>query len=67
MKLIQDNIRSICHEKGISMAELSRQSGVPYSTLKKWGVKPKMPGAISVLKVCKVLDVPAEDLLKGEE
>ena len=49
------------------MAELARQSGVPYSTLKKWGVKPKMPGAISVLKVCKVLDVPAEDLLKGEE
>lgn len=48
------------------MAELARQSGVPYSSLKKWGVKPKIPGVIPVLKVCKVLDVPAEDLLKGE-
>lgn len=66
-EVIQNTIRDLCQKKGISLAELARESGVPYSTLKKWGVKPKQPSAISVVKVCKALGTTAEELMRGEE
>lgn len=63
--MIQHNIRKLCREQNISMAELARRSDVPYGTLRRWGYRIKCPKGDALLKVSAALDVPAEKILEG--
>lgn len=64
--MIQHKIRDFCREKGISLAELARESGVPYEALRRWGTRIRQPSAIAVMNVCQILEKKTEELLKEE-
>ena len=53
--------------KGISRAELSRQSGVPIRTLESWANRSrKSPDVYQLYKVAQVLGCHIEDLIEPE-
>ena len=64
--MLRNKIENLCKEKGISMAELKRRSGVHPGTIKKWNsVKdPGKIGAASLINVAKVLGTTVEYLLE---
>ena len=56
-----------CIEKGITRAELSRQSGVPIRTLEGWAKRQRTnPNVYQLYKVAKVLGCHIEDLIEPE-
>ena len=56
-----------CMEKGMSRADLSRQSGVPVRTLEQWGRRLRVPRDVYVLqKVARALGYQIEDLIEPE-
>ena len=59
-----DRIRQ---EKGLSVYEVSRRSGIAQSTLSMWkNGKTKVLGAENMQKLADVLEVPVEYLLTGD-
>ena len=54
-------------EKGITMKELARWSGVCYTTLSKWINGHKTPGSYGLKKVASALGVHVSDLLIFEK
>ena len=61
--VISDRIFKLLKEKGISQKELSRQTGIPESTISDWKRKGKTPGADKVQAVCKVLGISPNEIL----
>jgi transcriptional regulator with XRE-family HTH domain len=61
----QTNLKMIMKERGLSAADLSRQTKIPKSTISEWlaGRQPKFDDAI--LRLSKVLNVSVETLLTG--
>lgn len=61
------NLKRIMKERGLSAADLSRQTKIPKSTISEWmqGRQPKFDDAI--LRLAKVLKVNTETLLTGIE
>ena len=56
-----------CIERGITRAELSRQSGVPIRTLEGWAKRARTnPNVYQLYKVAKALDCHIEDLIEPE-
>lgn len=54
-------------EKGITRAELSRQSGVPIRTLEGWAARLRTnPNVYQLYKVAQVLECHIEDLIEPE-
>ena len=62
-----NRIYRIMLEKGITMHELSRWSGVSYTTLSKWINGHKTPGSYSLKKVASALGVNVSHLLVFEK
>ncbi|MBY0552932.1 helix-turn-helix transcriptional regulator [bacterium] len=65
MSSFQTNLKKIMKERGLSAADLSRQTKIPKSTISEWlaGRQPKFDDAI--LRLSKVLNVSVETLLTG--
>ena len=59
------NLKRIMKERGLSAADLSRQTKIPKSTISEWmqGRQPKFDDAI--LRLAKALKVSTETLLTG--
>ena len=62
--MIYDNVKTICEERGISIAALEREIGFARSTIQKWNENE--PGVRKVQKVADFLGVPMEELLEDE-
>ena len=60
--MILHNIKRLCKEQGITVAELERKAQLTESTICKWSTN--MPAADKVARVAKVLGVTIEELLE---
>lgn len=60
--------KRLMHENNTSAAKLSRETGVPASTISEWLSKTRKEPKFneSILKVAKFFSVPVEYLLTGE-
>ena len=59
--MLLHNIKRLCAEQGITIAELERRAGLIPRTMARWDIT--MPSVDKVVCVAKVLDVTVEDLL----
>lgn len=62
---MKDRIKALAKERGFSIAEVERRSGLSKNTIKKWDHS--TPSVDKVASVAKCLGVSIEDLLGGEE
>lgn len=56
-------IQKLCKEQGLTIAELSRRSGVPKQTIHNWTLKQTSINPIQVLYVAIILSVDIKTLL----
>ena len=56
IRVLYDNVKSICIEKGITIAALERELDFPRSSIQKWNENE--PGIRKVQKVADFLGVP---------
>ena len=63
--MILHNIKRLCKEQGITVAELERKAQLTESTICKWGTN--MPAADKLARVARVLHTTVEDLLADPE
>lgn len=62
-----NNIKDICKERGITLAELEREIGVGNGIIAKWEFAPRTPQIGLVLKIAECLDVPLTRIVYGDE
>lgn len=60
--MLLHNIKRLCAEQGITIAELERKALLNEATICKWGTT--MPAADKLVRVAKVLGVTIEELLE---
>ena len=63
--MLKDTIKALATEKGFTLRELAKESGVPYAALMEWNYS--MPSALALVKVTTVLGTTVEKVLEGEE
>lgn len=54
-------------EKGISMPELSRLTGISRHTIFDWQRRKTNPGADKIMVICEALQITPEELLYGRQ
>lgn len=62
-----NNIKDVCKERGITLAELEREIGVGNGIIAKWEFAPRTPQIGLVLKIAECLDVPLTRIVYGDE
>lgn len=68
MHPISDRIFTLLTDRGMSKADLSRLSAIPYHRLNPWFVRDNAkPNAEDIERVARALDVPIEHLLNGSD
>lgn len=65
MKL-NKTLTSLCKSKGMTLAELSRRTGIPKQTLHNWTIGRRSINPDQLKKVSQVLEVSVHYLLYGE-
>lgn len=65
--MIGENIKRKLKERGVSIAELSRRSGVPAPTLYTYTGNTRMPSARALKKIADGLNTTVDELLKEPE
>lgn len=60
--MVYDNVKRICDERGITIAQLEREAGLKNGAIGKWRIF--NPRLSSIQAVAKVLKVKMEKLLK---
>jgi transcriptional regulator with XRE-family HTH domain len=64
---ISERLFGIMEEKGVSIPELSRMTGISRHTIFDWHRKNTNPGADKIMIICEVLGITPEELLIGKE
>lgn len=64
---IGTNLTNLMKEKNLSLRELSKQAGVPYTTLQEWTANRTPKNPVQIQKVAQVLGVTMHYLLFGCE
>jgi len=68
MHAISERIHALMVKNGLSKADLSRASGIPYHRLNPWFVRDNAkPNAEDIEVIAKIFNVPIEHLLKGTQ
>lgn len=62
-----DRIRELCEERGWSYYQLSRESGIPYSTLNTMMLKSNMPTLPTLLRLCNGFGISMAQFFEPEE
>ena len=62
--LTGERIFKLMSERGMSLMEFSRQTGIAQSTISDWKRKGNTPSSDKVLVICKVLNVSPYELLQ---
>lgn len=63
---ISERLFNIMNEKGMSMPELSRLTGISRHTIFDWQRRSTNPGADKIMIICEVLRITPEELLMGK-
>jgi transcriptional regulator with XRE-family HTH domain len=63
---LSSTLTALIKKKGLSLAELARQSGVPKQTLHNWTLDRRSVNPEQLKKVAKTLEVSVHFLLYGE-
>lgn len=64
---ISERLFGIMEEKGVSIPELSRMTGISRHTIFDWHRKNTNPGADKIMVICEALQITPEVLLVGRE
>ena len=59
------NIRAKRIEKNMTQAEIAAQIGVNQNTVSQWETGERMPRAVMIIQLAKILDCTVDELLKG--
>ena len=59
--MILDKVKEVAKDRGMTLKDVATKAEIKYDTLMSW--KGHKPGALSVWKVSKVLDIPVAELL----
>ncbi len=62
---ISERLFMIMEEKGISMPELSRMTGISRHTIFDWQRRNTNPGSDKIMVICEALQISPEELLIG--
>lgn len=54
---ISERLFALMNEKGISIRELSRRTGITASTISDWNTKKTNPSADKLMAICEALDI----------
>ena len=60
--MLKDKIRELANARCMTIRDVAKKSGVPYSAIMTWNKS--MPNALALVKVAEVLGTTAEALLK---
>lgn len=63
---LNEKIRSLREERAISQAELAKELHVTRQTISRWEVGTVVPSSENLLALCKLYDIPFDELLGGE-
>ncbi len=66
MAYLGDNIRLFRERKRMSQAELAEYCGITPSMVSQYESNGKIPNFVLGMKIAQLLDVSAEELMKGE-
>ena len=61
-----NNLSQLCKERGITLAHLSKMSGVPKSTIHSWTTNPASVNLSHLQKIARALGVSVHFLAYGE-
>ncbi|MEF3312357.1 helix-turn-helix transcriptional regulator [Paenibacillus sp. GYB004] len=64
---IQKNVQRLIEQKGWTIYRLSKRSGVSLTVLYSLGDKKQGPNAETLLKLSEALEVPIDEIVKGEK
>lgn len=64
---INERLFKVMNDKGISIRELSRRTGITASTISDWNTKHTNPTAEKIPVVCDALGITTSYLLRGKE
>lgn len=64
---IQTTLKMLLAEQNLSLRDLSKRSGVPYSTLQEWSTNRSPKNPVQIQKVASCLGVSMHYLIFGEE
>ncbi len=64
---INERLFMVMKDKGISIRELARRTGITASTISDWNTKHTNPTAEKIPVVCEALGITVSYLLKGSE
>lgn len=67
MAYLGDNIRLFRERKRMSQAELAEYCGITPSMVSQYESNGKIPNFVLGMKIAQLLEVSAEELMKGEE
>ena len=59
------NIRAKRIEKNMTQAEIAARIGVNQNTVSQWETGERMPRAVMIIQLAKVLDCTVDELLNG--
>ena len=59
------NIRAKRIEKYMTQAEIAAQIGVNQNTISQWETGERMPRAVMIIQLAKILDCTVDELLNG--
>ena len=62
--MIQDNIRMLCKEHGITIQQLEKDCGIGNGVIARWDVTTKSPNVYGVAAVAKFFGVTVDYLLQ---
>ena len=62
--LTSERIFKLMGERGMSLVEFSRQTGIAQSTISDWKRKGNNPSSDKIMAICKVLNVSPYELLQ---
>lgn len=62
---IYENLMGVLQAKNIRKAELSRETGIPDSSIRSWSTG-VIPNVVNTYKVCQFLGITVEELVTGE-
>lgn len=64
---INERLFKVMNDKGISIRELSRRTGITASTISDWNTKHTNPTAEKIPVICDALGITTSYLLKGKD
>ena len=64
---ISERLFLIMEEKGISVPELARMTGISRHTIFDWQKKNTNPGSDKIMVICESLNISPEELLMGDK